>query len=96
LKYSFDQRKIRIDFETYEDLVKANGTHGLSIKLIDKGFEEKSYAIALTFFKKGEKKVEKKVEKVFIPEKEEEKPPPDLYAKIVKLNQYGNMRIRFS
>jgi hypothetical protein len=77
LKYSFDQRKIILEFASYEDLVKANGTHGLTIKLIDKGFEEKSYGMAITFFKKGEK-VLKKVVKVFIPEKEEEKPPLDL------------------
>ena len=51
LRYDFDKKRISLEFDSYEELVQANGTHGLKITLIDKGFEEKEYGMIITFLK---------------------------------------------
>ena len=36
MKYDVNLNKLKFEFETYEDLLKANGTHEIMITLIDK------------------------------------------------------------
>ena len=50
MSYSFNEKLIKLKFTSYEELLKANGTNLIEIKLIDNFNAESEYTLSASFY----------------------------------------------
>ena len=92
ISYDYQQNKIDMRFKDYQQLIDANGTHELTIVLLDQDDNSKEYKMNVTFSRQQFNVTQESAIKEFKVIEEEQ----NVFAKIKSFDQYGELIIEFS